>query len=42
VYYEGQPQDEAAAALTVEPGTFRTQLFKAKAHLRTCLEGGNR
>jgi len=42
VYYEGQPQDAAAAALNVEPGTFRTQLFKAKAHLRTCLEGGTR
>ncbi len=41
VYYEGQPQDEAAAALNVEPGTFRTQLFKAKAQLRKCLEGGN-
>ena len=42
VYYEAQPQDEAAAALNVEPGTFRTQLHKAKAKLRECLEGGNR
>lgn len=41
VYYEGQPQDEAAAALTVDPGTFRTQLYKAKAQLRKCLEGEN-
>ena len=41
VYYECQPQDEAATALNVDPGTFRTQLYKAKAQLRKCLEGGN-